>query len=350
MVVVYYLILNLVVVYMVLLIYIITNIKRRSHTLRVNRITKKFKVLFDKCEEIDDYHLSDKFIKSLKKTIRLEAFFDAINELENEQRTRVMLDNNEAILRLISREKNKIIHAYFAYMLQNVDLSEEKGDGYGPLMLELLNDNSIYTRENALKAIYSFKNAKLVADSLIKLTNLDIPHNDKLLADGMLTFDGDVKQLADLLMLKYEDLLECYRNALINFLNYKSINDYDDLLIEDAQRENVSVDTICCIIRKINKSKSEKNLEFLMNLIKRFKEGNIWEPVAIAVAGLANYGEYPEVKELLKKEVISRNWYIRKNAANSLATIGLSDDDLEEIYSQNDRFANDAIKYAMGRA
>lgn len=85
-----------------------------------------------------------------------------------------------------------------------------------------------------------------------------------------------------------------------------------------------------CITRNINKTKSEKNLEFLIDLIKRFSEKDIWEPVAIAVTGLARYGEYPEVKELLKKKVISRNWYIRKNAATSLA----KEERNERIYSE----------------
>ena len=85
-----------------------------------------------------------------------------------------------------------------------------------------------------------------------------------------------------------------------------------------------------CITRNINKTKSEKNLEFLIDLIKRFSEKDIWEPVAIAVTGLAGYGEYPEVKELLKKKAISRNWYIRKNAATSLA----KEERNERIYSE----------------
>ena len=65
--------------------------------------------------------------------------------------------------------------------------------------------------------------------------------------------------------------------------------------------------------------------------------------------GLGYYDDNDEVKDLLKKAVVSRNWYIRKNAAESLAQIGITDDDLNDIYSQNDKYANDAIKYAVGR-
>ena len=162
-------------------------------------------------------------------------------------------------------------------------------------------------------------------------------------------FKGDVESLVRLLMVQYDNLLECYQNSVINYLNFKSIDEYDERFIERVSNDDISVDTVCCIIRKLNKHKSERNLSILLELIRRFKEGGNWEPVAIAVTGLGQYEDNAEVKELLKKAVVSRNWYIRKNAAASLAKIGVSEDDLNDIYSQNDRFANDAINYAVGR-
>ena len=348
--VVYYLVLNLVFIYIVLLVYFITNTKRRSHARRLIRITKKYNILFDDCSEENDYKLPSRKIKSLKRTTNLESFFAALYRMDKAKQTQIILNNNESIIRLIQSENNKTIHAYFAYMLKNIDLFEQRGGGYGSLMLQFLLENSIYARENALKAIYSFGDEKLVADAFRRLSSQNIPHNEKLLVDGLLMFKGDVESLVRLLMVQYDNLLECYQNSVINYLNFKSIDEYDERFIEHVSNDDISVDTVCCIIRKLNKHKSERNLSILLELIRRFKEGGHWEPVAIAVTGLGQYEDNAEVKELLKKAVVSRNWYIRKNAAASLAKIGVSEDDLNDIYSQNDRFANDAINYAVGRS
>ena len=346
---VYYLIFNLVFVCLVLFIYLLTNDMRKTHARHLMKITKKFKILLDNCSEENDYRVPSRKIKSLKRTINLESFFAALKRMDKDKQTHIIFNNKESIIRLVQNENNKTIHAYFAYMLKDVDLFEQRGGGYGPLMLQFLFENSIYARENALKAIYSFGDEKLVADAFRKLSSQGIPHNEKLVSDGLLMFKGDVPALAKLLMVQYDSLLECYKNSLINYLNYKTIDDYDGRLIEDVSRDDISVDTACCIIRKLNKKKSERNLSILLELIRRFKEGGDWEPVSIAVKGLGYYDDNDEVKDLLKKAVVSRNWYIRKNAAESLAQIGITDEDLNEIYSQNDKYVNDAINYAVGR-
>ena len=349
MIVLYYLCLNLAFIYVVLFVYLFTNTKRKTHSRILTRSIWKFNRVLDRCESSGDYHLPKRTIRGLKHTTKLEAFFQSCKRLGSEKRARLFIENRDAIIGLMQREKHKTIHAFFAYMMKDIDLSKEQGGGYGDLMLSFLTENSVYTRENALKAIYSFGDVKLVSDAFVTLSRKRISHNEKLLMDGLLAFHGDSDALARRLMLFYDNLLECYQNALINYLNYKSIDIYDEKFLLYARMSKVSVDTTCCIIRKLNKQKSERNLDLLKDLINRYDEQSHWEPVAIAVAGLGRYGDNEEVRAILKDEIVSQNWFIRRNAAASLVSIGVTESDLEDIYQRNDRFATDAIKYAMGR-
>ena len=346
----FYFFANLFVVFVSLLVYYATSSARKTHPRRLAKATERFSVLFRACKEGDDYHLPKREVNRLRHPLFLEAFYNACILLDDDQRQRVLLENQKPIIELQQQEKNPTIHAYFAYLLRDLRLSRENGGKYGSLMLRFLDDSSIYARENALKAIYSFGDAFLVENAFRNLSARGISHNEKLITDGLLTFPGDEMQLVELLMPHYDDLLECYRNSLINYMSYKAIDAYDDRLITDARKEDTSVDTVCAIIRKVNKSPSEKHLQLLEELIERYKDGDTWEPVAIAVTGLGHYLGNGKVKELLKNTLLSHNWYIRKNSAVSLVSIGISQEDLNEILDQHDQYAADAINYELGRA
>ena len=337
------------IVVIVICAYHVTNVRRNAHPYRLLKATKQFDALFEKCVASDDYVLPSRIVRSLRRTINLEAFSQACKELSPDECRRILLDNQQSIVDLQLREKSTIVHAYFAYLLR--DLAPFNGDegAYGSLMLRFLDDDSVYARENALRAIYSFGNARLVESALTSLSNRGVSHNQKLVSDGLLTFRGDEALLTELLMSHYDELLECYKNSLIDYLNHKEIDAYDERLIKDAKSGEASLDTECAIIRKINKVPSERNLAFVEDVVERYQDGDDWEPVAVAVAGLRHYGGNAEVKELLKDKVTSRNWYIRKNAAAALASIGLTKDDIDEIDAKDDRFAMDAIRYEQRR-
>ena len=345
----YYISLNLVVVLFALLLCSVAETQRRTHAHRLDMACRKYAAVFGKCTSSGDYRLPDPAVRRLKHNIGMEAFFKELNKLEADTRRSMMLTNSDKMIKLMKKEKNATVHAYFAYMLKGIHIVAPGGGGYGMLMLKFLEDRSVFARENALKSIYSFGDERLVEEAFMAMSERGDVHNEKLLLDGLLSFPGDREKLATLLMKHYDNILECYRNSLINFLNLAGIDKYDDMLIKRAERAETSVDTVCCITRKMNKVQSDRNLRYLKGITNRFTEGGIWEPVSIAVMGLGSYPEDPEVKGILKKELLSRNWYIRNHSAESLASIGVTEEDLEEISATNDKFANDAIRYAIMR-
>ena len=344
-----YLLLNVAIVFFTLLLFNIADTQRKTHAQKLEKMVRKNSAVMEQCGKNDDYRLPVKTISGLKHYIGMEAFFEELNKLDSEKRRKIMLDNSDKIIDQLRKEKQPTIHAYFAYMLKDIGIVGHNGGGYGTLMIKFLDDNSVFARENALKAIYSFGDPRLVELAFLLLSEKAMTHNEKLLSDGLLSFPGDKDALASLLMKDFDSLLECYRHSAINFLSFARIDKYDDMLIKRAMRSETSIDTICCITRKINKVQSERNLRYLKDITARFKEGSDWEPVSVAVMGLGHYPEDRSVKDILKRELLSRNWYIRKHSAESLALIGVTEQDLEDIRSKNDRFANDAIHYAMTR-
>ncbi|MBR4760908.1 MAG: hypothetical protein IK078_12285 [Lachnospiraceae bacterium] len=246
---------------------------------------------------------------------------------------------------MIRSIKIPMLRAYSSYIIKEMQL-QKICDDYDELIMELLQTPSVYARENALKAIYSFGDPKLVRDAFVQLSARKIVHNEKLLLDGLLSFTGDVRQLAAQLMDSYDALLECYRNSLINFLGQKRIDTYDERLM---CMTNLPVDTLCSIVRKLERNPSNRNLMFLEKTIDEYRNTDNWEPVAIAVKGLGVYPGIEKVRGILLEMLVSRNWYIRKNAACALVAGGLTKEELEQVHAKHDRFAEDALQYEMAR-
>lgn len=55
----------------------------------------------------------------------------------------------------------------------------------------------------------------------------------------------------------------------------------------------------------------------------------------------------PQTLEILKKETSSKNWYVRHNAAKSLAVLNTDRDALADILQGNDRYAKEMLEYQL---
>ena len=73
-----------------------------------------------------------------------------------------------------------------------------------------------------------------------------------------------------------------------------------------------------------------------------------WEYTSIACFALASYpGE--RTIAVLKKNLSSRNWYVRLNASQSLENLNLEYADFIDIFEGNDRYAGEMICYRFDR-
>jgi len=302
----------------------------------------------ERCTAKNNYNLSARELNKLKKPQMLNAFYDFYSERPREEFVKLLSANKNQIVELGRKYKSTTVRAYFAYVLCSFKIEESKlNSGLTDLMLEYILDNSVYARENALKALYSFGNARKVCEAFCVLSKKDIYHSEKLLADGLLTFSGDVENLSYLLMTNFKELVECYQVAVINYLSYKNEYGYNDILIEYMEREECSLDVKCRILRILGKEKGSRNKRILMKSVEQYLNATEWELASVAAGALGGYDKDKKVEELLCHALTSRNWYVRINSAKSLIRISASDDSMQQILSGEDKYAKDALMYAM---
>lgn len=314
----------------------------------IEKDKKIWEKLHEKCSEKNDYNLKTHELKKLRKPQMLNAFYDFYFERPGEEFTKILSANREQMVKLGRSYKSPTVRAYYAYVLESFKIEDSAlNAGFTELMLEYILDNSVYARENALKALYSFGNAKKVSEAFLKLSENEIYHSEKLLVDGLLSFSGDFENLSYMLMEHFTELMECYQISVINYLSYKREYEYNAILIEYMERVECSVDIKCCILRILGKEKGEQNKKILMKSVEQYMDAAEWEIASVAAGELKWYDKDKQVEELLCQALASRNWYVRINSAKSLIKINASGDGIQKILSGEDKYAKDALMYAM---
>lgn len=123
--------------------------------------------------------------------------------------------------------------------------------------------------------------------------------------------------------------------------------EYQDFILSLLQNDCLNDEIHYASIRYLGKYPFFKAYETLCRLAQEGLEQK-WQYSAIASTAL---GSYPGDKtaEILKKNLYSRNWYIRLNSAVSLKNLGYTYSKLSDIIDGKDRYASEIIRYCLQR-
>lgn len=314
----------------------------------VNQNSLRWKEYFLNSVKNNEYSINNSALRKLKKPVELNGFFEELRKTDANIRNKIIENNFDRIISLFRKIKDETIKADFAYQISLTEIDDEIKERYVmDFMKDLLKGKSIYLRENALRAIYTSKNVDIVMDSLLWMSDHEIFHNEKLIVDGLLSFAGDKDELCRTIIKRIKSFNDSYQNALVGFFFAYHWNESDDELIGLLNDNDTGIDTICSIARNIGRNKSEKNKRALIDLIKKYSLDEQIAPAIVAISFMGQYEGDREVMDLLLKQLSSKDWHIRMNAAKSLIECGISKEQTSEILNGNDQYAKDALEYML---
>jgi hypothetical protein len=316
----------------------------------LDRRRRYWNVIISRCISSGSFVMRAREVRKLKNARMLAAFYEAYHQqlAECPETSQLITENHQQILRVGEKLRSSTMKAYFAYMISTFGFVDAAlNSGFDKLMLEYLKGDSVYLRENALKALYSFGQVDPVVGGLLLLSRGGVYHSEKLLGDGLLSFAGDKKQLAEALMERFGELSECCGISVVNFLRYCGYSDYDQQLIA-VLSETGSTDLKCSIIRLLGRTADVSNRKAILDSLAEYDSDDGWEPAAVAVSVLTIYRD-EEVMAALLRSLHSRNWYVRINAAKSLARTSVPKKYIDEIMSGEDRYAREELSYELTR-
>lgn len=301
-------------------------------------------------DEITEEHRKFLF-KQLSHIKGLMAFDKSLEVLSKEEPEKVntylhRLDNVFISLMQKYHHKNEIQAAYFPYLIARYHLF--RGEDYPQIhasLAELLRNQSVYSRENALNAIYSIGISHNVVEALLIIDSNGYYHHRKLITDGLMSFTGDKEELDHMLWDRLPRFSLNMQLSILDYIRFSSPNFKEEMYSLFSDRYDSEIHY--CAIRYFGRYYYEPAYEKLMEFAEN--ETNLhWEYTAITCYSLATYpGE--RTVEMLKKKLSSRNWYVRANAAQALDMMGLEYADLIDVIQGEDRFAGEIMRYRFDR-
>lgn len=290
-------------------------------------------------------------LQKLKSTNQLIAFQKAYKELEEGPYKAYLQTYMGDVLEVFQvlavkySGKDPMEKAYFAYVIASCWVPCDKDTHQlTDLLISYLIDGTIYCRENVLQALYRIGNAEAVEKAFSVLNDYGYFHHTKLLADGLMTFTGDKKKLAQVLWTHYEKWNEEIMVAIIQFIT--SYNDgFKEIFLEVMDDEKTPLEMRLALIRYYKKYPYEPARSVLCNYTTRSDEGHMALSI-VAVSALAAY-KGPQTKEVLKKALCHKSWYVRYHAAAALIDSDMTQEEINKILHGPDLYASEMLTYLL---
>lgn len=327
---------------------------------RINqkRKDKKHLKLVDRWQEYFESFLTDgnegnfmvplKYYKKLQSMEELMAFY-AVSQsapIKASGALRQFIRENKSAwvsLGQVYGKKKSMEKAYFAFVCEKLRINHpNEFDEMTEMMMGYALAPSIYCRENALKALYAFGNVDAVIEVMIKLSRNNNTHHRKLITDGLLKFKGDQTALAESLFDHFEHFNPEYQVAIIDFFRFTG-EQLRYKLINLLKQGNTDKDIVCALLRYYTKYNVQEYKEIILSYLQS-PHNEDWECVSTAALAL---GKYPgeDTIHALKSVLSSKYWYVRLNAARSIAELGIEEDKLLDILQGQDNYAKEQLMY-----
>ena len=242
-------------------------------------------------------------------------------------------------------KKNRIEAAYFPYIIKKYRLIFNRSfPSIEGSLMQMLNEPSIYCRENAMQALYTTGNSDCIIEAIKIIDCSNFFFHGKLLCDGLLNFSGKLSELSTKIIDSFFEFSNEMKVTLLDFLRFSS-DKYKEFALSLLKDENANEEVRYACIRYLGKYRFWDAYNILCRLATESSDKN-WQYAAIACTALSSYPNDNTVK-LLKQNLYSRNWYVRLNSAISLKNLGITYSDLTDIIDGHDRFASEVIRYCL---
>lgn len=271
--------------------------------------------------------------------VYIEAFERNISRTPEEEMTAYMLACRSVIFDAAERYRKKpaMEKALFAYFISLLPpKAAEEYSRMGEIFLSYLDHSTVYCRENVLHALYKLGNMDALIRALQIFQTKGWYHDPRLIADGLTEFRGDKAALARRMWNQKWD--ERMKVILIQFMT-RLKEDMSELVLPELMAEHY--ERRFSAIRYFAAHTNEAAEPVLHKILR--------EDSDVGAAAARTLGNYPsgETKQALKEALHSRNWNVRRNAAESLMRMHLSKEETARLSADEDRYAREMFIYVL---
>ncbi len=212
------------------------------------------------------------------------------------------------------------------------------------ILLKIPLQSSIYSKNHTFAALTSLVNPQSVIEGLEQLSHEDLTSlNTKLITDSLLAFTGDFDELLHLLDTNWSNLSSHYQTAVIDFARIKGSAQFQQLLLAYLDGETEDVDYICAVLRYYGKIETEEAYPYVLSWANN-DDVDYMACTGVATSTLIAYPGQKTIEQLIRN-ITSRDWYVRRNAAEALSKLVDQPQRLSSVFEGEDQYAIDQLTY-----
>ncbi len=284
-------------------------------------------------------------IHRLKKVHLIIAFEKALERIEDGE-DQIQLPSYllqlEPVMIVVAthfRKKDMIEKAFIAKFIAKYSNGQWKAPELYRTLIEYLSHSSVYVRENVLSATYRQPDIGWIVKAFRHITEHHLSHNPKLVQDGLASYPSDKEALADTLWRQRGHFHSSIVVGIIGFITMQS-NQYQDEFLHALQHEKMDLELKLRLIRYYKRHPCPEAEALLLSYASDSED-------AVRIVAVHVLGSYrsKRVLSVLKRALLDHNWYVRRNASQSLLAIDATASDLSDVLSGHDQFAKDMLSY-----
>lgn len=244
------------------------------------------------------------------------------------------------------KKKGSTESAYFAYLISKYRICSKTNDNQiTDLMFTLLNNESLYCRENALRVFYVLGNVDYVVKAIHIVDDKKYFHHSKLITDGLLKFEGNYGELIEKFLYDFDTFSISMRVTILNYIRYQTNGGYEEIMLNILNDESQNDEIRLAALKYFKKVKYDKAYSTLVSCM----DENRVSQIDFTIVGALTLINYPSENTLniLKNALKSNYWYVRSNASLAIEKIGATQSDLQDVLNGNDEYAKEIIKYRL---
>lgn len=288
--------------------------------------------------------------QKLRWTEEMIAYNEAIQQisLRYEDSMKSYFDNCRDVFQILAfdyKKRGAMERGFIAYLISVYykDLFY-KQDMLAEILLAYLQDSTVYCRENVLQALYVMGNVSAVERAFSLFSEQGWYHYPRLISDGMNSFTGDKKVLVKRLWSHMEEWNEELIIGVIQFASNISGEFSEDFFLA-LKDYGTSLEIRFALLRYFQRWHHDPVREFIIKSL--LENGEDYDGLSIVASDVAAHYPGDNTKRALKKAVCSHDWYIRRNAAASLISLGISEEEIYEMRRNGDQYAVEMLNYMI---
>lgn len=208
-------------------------------------------------------------------------------------------------------------------------------------VLYIMRSGSVKRKRERRRAYWIAQIKNAMERAFDELTEHGWYHNTKLVSDGLALYPREPQELVRRLWSRRERWMDSLAVAVAQYAA-DIPGDFSEEFFETLTDGDTGREIKFALIRYFRKKTYPPCRAYFQSLLAQ-------EGQELAIAAAAALDAYPgeDTKLALKEALSSPNWYVRRNAALSLRSLGITGKDVEEIKAGGDRFAREMLEYVM---